>query len=164
MEAVDLGEARLVNFRVPNQIKSSFDTVCRINGSTITSELLRMMHTYIRDETPKIEQMVHNTTILDGIISPRKNPHENRREEMVGINRQEMMSIREIHMAITFTTPILRSGRFDDIDIGNSQKQARITESNSKHRYYEGCCEGEVYENIYWRYWERDYEDACWAK
>lgn len=51
-------ETTLVNFRVPNTIKETFDIVCRYNTTTRTKTLIDLMKLYIEDETPRMERLI----------------------------------------------------------------------------------------------------------
>ena len=65
MEALATGEVRLMNFRVSDHIRNSFDTACRYNGSNMTSELTRMMRLYVTQEANRAEQNYHENMTLE---------------------------------------------------------------------------------------------------
>ena len=46
----------LMNFNIPNQIKDDFHTVCKFNQSTMTSEIVRFINTYISQEGIRLKQ------------------------------------------------------------------------------------------------------------
>ena len=46
----------LMNFNIPNQIKDDFKTVCTFNQSTMTSEIVRFINTYISQEGSRLKQ------------------------------------------------------------------------------------------------------------
>ena len=46
----------LMNFNIPNQIKDDFHTVCKFNQSTMTSEIVRFINTYISQEGSRLKQ------------------------------------------------------------------------------------------------------------
>jgi hypothetical protein len=46
----------LMNFNIPNQIKDDFKTVCTFNQSTMTSEIVRFINSYISQEGIRLKQ------------------------------------------------------------------------------------------------------------
>jgi len=44
-----------LNIRVPINIKNDFHTICQINRSTITSEFVRFMKSFISDENKRFK-------------------------------------------------------------------------------------------------------------
>jgi hypothetical protein len=45
----------LMNFNIPNQIKNDFKTVCTFNQSTMTSEIVRFINSYITSESVRLK-------------------------------------------------------------------------------------------------------------
>ena len=45
----------LMNFNVPIQVKDDFQTVCRLNCTTMTSELVRFITIFISDENKRFQ-------------------------------------------------------------------------------------------------------------
>jgi len=45
----------LMNFNVPTKIKNDFQTVCRLNCTTMTSELVRFINTFISTENKRFK-------------------------------------------------------------------------------------------------------------
>jgi len=74
MQTLELGEKRLMNFRVSDKVKTSFHKVCRYNGSNMTNELIRLMRTYIDHEGTKILQEQHNVEEILNLIPKHINP------------------------------------------------------------------------------------------
>ena len=68
MQALEVSETRLMNFRVSDEVRSSFGTICRYNGSNMTNELIRLMRTYIAREGTKILQEQHNGDQVSKLI------------------------------------------------------------------------------------------------
>ena len=68
MQAVEIGDKCLMNFRVSDKVKKSFDTVCKYNGSNMTNELIRLMRSYIRHEGTKIIQEQDNVEEITKLI------------------------------------------------------------------------------------------------
>jgi len=46
----------LMNFNIPNQIKDDFHTVCKFNQTSMTSEIVRFINTYISQEGSRLKQ------------------------------------------------------------------------------------------------------------
>tara|TARA_B100000315_G_C14379760_1_gene496887 strand:+ start:249 stop:506 length:258 start_codon:yes stop_codon:yes gene_type:complete len=44
----------LLNFKVPNHLKETFDVVCHSQGHTRTSALIFLMQQYVQEQSPKI--------------------------------------------------------------------------------------------------------------
>lgn len=58
-------EKSLVNFRVPNELRETFDTVCRYQSMTKTQILVSLMKRHIDEVYPKIEKEVsHHKNIM----------------------------------------------------------------------------------------------------
>jgi len=57
MHALQYDDMRLVNFRVPINLRIKFNMLCQYNQSTMTKELTRFVSTYIAQESPKFELM-----------------------------------------------------------------------------------------------------------
>jgi len=45
----------LMNFNVPTQVKNDFQTVCRLNCTSMTSELVRFINTFVLDESKRMK-------------------------------------------------------------------------------------------------------------
>jgi hypothetical protein len=43
----------LMNFRIPSHLKTRFQQLCRNNHSTMTTELIRLVNEYLKQEEPK---------------------------------------------------------------------------------------------------------------
>jgi uncharacterized protein YjcR len=52
-------ETSLLNFRIPNQLKHEFHALCTQNRTRMTSELVRMIKEYLRNET--VDQEAYRT-------------------------------------------------------------------------------------------------------
>ena len=50
----------LINFRIPTDLKHDFSSVCRVNHTTMTSELIRFVKSYLDDERVKFETNLKN--------------------------------------------------------------------------------------------------------
>ena len=46
----------MMTMNIPNQIKDDFKTVCTFNQSTMTSEIVRFINTYISQEGIRLKQ------------------------------------------------------------------------------------------------------------
>ena len=46
----------MMTMNIPNQIKDDFKTVCTFNQSTMTSEIVRFINTYISQEGSRLKQ------------------------------------------------------------------------------------------------------------
>ena len=46
----------MMTMNIPNQIKDDFKTVCTFNQSTMTSEIVRFINTYISQEGNRLKQ------------------------------------------------------------------------------------------------------------
>jgi len=46
----------LITLNVPNKIKDDFYTVCKVNQSSMTSEIVRFMNHFISEEVEKFKQ------------------------------------------------------------------------------------------------------------
>jgi len=46
----------LLNFRVTDQVKDDFMTTCKLNCTSMTSEIVRFMNQYISDENKRFKQ------------------------------------------------------------------------------------------------------------
>ena len=46
----------MMTMNIPNQIKNDFKTVCTFNQSTMTSEIVRFINTYISQEGSRLKQ------------------------------------------------------------------------------------------------------------
>ena len=58
-------EKSLVNFRVPNELRKTFDTVCKYQSMTKTQILVSLMKRHIDEVYPKIEKEVsHHKNIM----------------------------------------------------------------------------------------------------
>jgi len=53
--------ATLITLNVPNKIKDDFYTVCKVNQSSMTSEIVRFMNHFISEEVEKFKQNRVNT-------------------------------------------------------------------------------------------------------
>ena len=80
MQAVEVGKTRLMNFRVMENLRKSFDKVCRYNGSNMTNELNRLMRSYIDREGRRIIQEQNN---VEDILSLIPQPNKHTRQSMV---------------------------------------------------------------------------------
>mgnify|MGYP003677681848 FL=1 len=69
MQALEVGDKSLMNFRVSDKVKRSFDTLCKYNGSNMTNELIRLMRSYIDQEGIKIIQEQHNADEIKKLTS-----------------------------------------------------------------------------------------------
>jgi hypothetical protein len=59
-------EKSLVNFRVPNELRKTFDTVCKYQSMTKTQILVSLMKRHIDEVYPKIEKEVsHHKNIMN---------------------------------------------------------------------------------------------------
>lgn len=47
----------LMNFNIPNQVKNDFHMVCKVNQTSMTSELVRFINKYISEEVQKFKQI-----------------------------------------------------------------------------------------------------------
>ena len=45
----------LLNFNLSNQVKSDFNTICKLNCTTMTSELVRFINNYISQENVRFK-------------------------------------------------------------------------------------------------------------
>ncbi len=54
---------QLMNFRIPSDLKDDFNFICRIKHTAMTTELLRLIRSYINEEANK--QLKHQATIED---------------------------------------------------------------------------------------------------
>ena len=73
MQAMEVSKTRLMNFRVMESLRKSFDTVCKYNGSNMTNELNRLIRTYIAQEGSRIIQEQSNVEELLSLIpQPKK--------------------------------------------------------------------------------------------
>ena len=59
-------EKSLVNFRVTNELRKTFDTVCKYQSMTKTQILVSLMKRHIDEVYPKIEKEVsHHKNIMN---------------------------------------------------------------------------------------------------
>jgi hypothetical protein len=49
-------ESTLTTFKIPNQIKHDFHTICRLKQSSMTGEIVRLVTNYISQENTKLKQ------------------------------------------------------------------------------------------------------------
>lgn len=68
-EAVDM---RLVNFRMPFDMKDTFWKVCKYNGTDMSRVLTGMVKEYINEEIPKLRQYRHNASAVKEVIPSHK--------------------------------------------------------------------------------------------
>jgi hypothetical protein len=66
-------EDKLINFRIPNDLKIAFDSVCKESRQTRTHQLISLMRDHVDQETRKLDQQ--NQSIRH-LISRSKNQHQ----------------------------------------------------------------------------------------
>ena len=49
-------ESTLTTFKIPNQIKNDFHTICKLKQSSMTGEIVRLVTNYISQESNKFKQ------------------------------------------------------------------------------------------------------------
>lgn len=64
---------KLVNFRMPFDMKDAFWMVCKYNGTDMSRVLTGLVKEYINEETPKLRQYRHNAISIGNSISPLNN-------------------------------------------------------------------------------------------
>ena len=71
----------LITLNVPNKIKDDFYTVCKVNQSSMTSEIVRFMNHFISEEVEKFKQNRVNTKEINEFkqripsVPPKHQPH-----------------------------------------------------------------------------------------
>lgn len=75
----------LITLNVPNKIKDDFYTVCKVNQSSMTSEIVRFMNNFISDEVERFKQNSVNTQEINEFkqrissVPPKHQPHNQQR-------------------------------------------------------------------------------------
>ena len=65
----------LMNFNIPNQIKDDFKTVCTFNQSTMTSEIVRFINTYISQEGSRLKQYQQTSNEINELKQRKLTPN-----------------------------------------------------------------------------------------
>ena len=90
----------LLNFRVTDQVKNDFMTTCKLNCTTMTSEIVRFMNKYISDENKRFKSYQ--------IDSQEINELKRRRLDRFPIQTQEET------IGDLLTTPLMGKYRWED--------------------------------------------------
>jgi antitoxin component of RelBE/YafQ-DinJ toxin-antitoxin module len=65
-------EMKLVNFRVPYDMKDAFWKVCKYNGTDMSRVLTGMVREYINEEVPKLNQYKLNASTMGDLMPSHK--------------------------------------------------------------------------------------------
>ncbi|CAC9538247.1 hypothetical protein [uncultured Gammaproteobacteria bacterium] len=63
----------LLNFRVTNQVKDDFMTICKLNCTSMTSEIVRFMNRYISDESKRFKSYQIESMEINNLKKQRLN-------------------------------------------------------------------------------------------
>jgi len=69
MENLQIEQRILINFRVPETLKNTFDLLCRYEAKNRTTALLTLMRDYVSDKGPKIQRQISETTSIGDVLS-----------------------------------------------------------------------------------------------
>ena len=74
----------LMNFRIPTDLKDNFSTVCRVNRTTMTFELIWLVKSYLDDERVKLETSLRNRDQLKALVDKSSPEKQEQRPERWG--------------------------------------------------------------------------------
>ena len=61
----------LLNLRVSNQVKDDFQTVCKLNSTTMTGEIVRFMSQFITDEIKRFKDYQNDSKEIEHLKKKR---------------------------------------------------------------------------------------------
>lgn len=72
----------LLNLRVSNQVKDDFQTVCKLNRTTMNGEIVRFMSQFITDEIKRFKDYQNDSKEIE---------HLKKREQPITSNKHQYM-------------------------------------------------------------------------
>jgi len=88
----------LLNFRVTDQVKNDFMTTCKLNCTTMTSEIVRFMNKYISDENKRFKSYQIDSQEINELKR----------------RRLDIFPIQEETIGDLLTTPLMGKYRWED--------------------------------------------------
>ena len=68
IENLQTDQRVLINFRAPETLKNTFDLLCKYEAKNRTTILLTLMHDYVSDKGPKVQQQISEATSIGDLL------------------------------------------------------------------------------------------------